>query len=54
MIAILGEKCKNYYILMGILYGISQGVYWIACHALRAELNKDKSSKKYLSFAKIL
>lgn len=54
VIAILGDKCRELYILLGILYGISQGVYWIACHALRTELNKDKSSKKYVSSSKVL
>lgn len=39
---------------MGILYGLSQGVYWIACHALRAELNKGKSSKTYVSLSTVL
>lgn len=45
IISILGEKCKEYYLALGILYGISQGVYWVVCHALRTEVMNGENTK---------
>ena len=49
-IGLLGEKCKVFYCLLGILYGISQGIYWLAAHTLRSELIPFEDTKKYIIF----
>lgn len=54
IIGILGERCKDFYILLGILYGISQGIYWIAGHALRSELIPFEDTKRYISINGII
>lgn len=53
-IGILGERCKEFYILLGILYGLSQGVYWLAAHALRSELIPFEDTKSYVTIQKII
>lgn len=53
-IGILGEKCKEFYILLGVLYGLSQGVYWLAAHSLRAELVPFEDTKGYITIQGII
>lgn len=54
IIGILGEKCKEFYILLGILFGLSQGVYWLAAHALRSELIPFEDTKSYITIQGII
>lgn len=54
VIGILGEKCKDFYILLGILYGVSQGIYWLAAHTLRSELIPFEDTKSYVSIQGII
>lgn len=54
VIGLLGEECKNQYILLGILFGISQGVYWLAGHALRSQLIPFQDTKNYISITGII
>ncbi len=54
VIGILGEKCKDFYVLLGILYGISQGVYWLGGHAFRSLLIPFEDTKNYISITSIL
>lgn len=53
-IGILGDKCKEFYILLGILFGLSQGVYWIAGHTLRSELIPFEDTKRYITIQGII
>lgn len=54
MIGLLGEKCKDYYVVLGILFGISQGVYWIAAHTLRSVMIPFEDTKNYISIQGII
>ena len=54
VIGLLGEQCKTFYYLLGILYGISQGIYWLAAHTLRSELIPFEDTKKYISTNEII
>lgn len=53
-IGILGEKCKEFYMLLGLLYGLSQGVYWLAAHTLRTELVPFEDTKGYITIQAII
>lgn len=54
VIGILGDKCKDFYILLGLLFGVSQGVYWLAAHALRVQLIPFEDTKGYISIQGII
>lgn len=54
VIGLLGEKCKTFYCLLGILFGISQGIYWLAAHALRTKLIPFEDTKGYISIQGII
>lgn len=46
---LFGEKAKDLYILLGIVYGFSQGVYWVAGHNIIHNFMKQSNSKKYIT-----
>lgn len=48
-LAILKDKIVDYYIYLGIFYGIVQGLYWVSAHSLINE----HVSKKYDSYISI-
>lgn len=54
IIGILGEKCKEFYIILGVLYGLSQGIYWLAAHALRCDLVPFEDTKRYITIQSII
>lgn len=54
VIGLLGENCKKFYYLLGILYGISQGIYWLAAHTLRGKLIPFEDTKNYISIQGII
>lgn len=54
MVAILGEKCKDYYIVLAILYGIQQGIYYVPCHVLKTAIGDKETTKNYISVSKII
>lgn len=54
VIGLLGEKCKAFYYLLGILFGVSQGIYWLAAHALRTKLIPFEDTKGYVSIQGII
>lgn len=54
VIGLLGERCKDFYIVLGILYGLSQGVYWIAAHALRSVMIPFEDTKSYISIQGVI
>lgn len=54
VIGILGEKCKDFYVLLGILFGISQGIYWLAAHTLRSQVIPFEDTKRYVSIQGII
>ena len=45
----------NYYILVGILHGLAQGLYWVVCNVYINEIAKqEKVSKKFISIKSIV
>lgn len=54
IIGLLGENCKKFYYLLGMLYGISQGIYWLAAHTLRSKLIPFEDTKNYISIQGII
>lgn len=54
VLGLLGENCKDFYVLLGILFGISQGTYWLAAHTLRAILIPFKETKNYYSIQNVI
>lgn len=53
VIALLKESIVNYYIYLGIFYGIVQGVLWSALHSLINEYNRSESND-FVSLKSIL
>ena len=55
MIALLKEKIVNHYIIVGILHGLAQGLYWVVCNVYINEIAKqEKISKKFISIKSIV
>lgn len=55
LIALLKEEIVNYYILVGILHGLAQGLYWVVCNVYINEIAKqEKVSKKFISIKSIV
>lgn len=52
-IALLKEKIITYYLILGLFYGIVQGIFWAALHPLINDYVK-KSNTNYISFKAIL
>lgn len=53
MLALLKENIVNYYIFLGIFYGVVQGLFWSAGHTLINE-HIGKNSDKFISIKSML
>lgn len=50
----IGEKAVDFYVLLAIVYGLSQGIYWVACHNIVNNLTNQNDCKKYVTNRNIL
>lgn len=53
LLLILGEGVKSHYLLLGVVYGISLGVYWSACHNIINSFATTSNCKKYITTREI-
>lgn len=44
ILAILKEKIINYYIILGAIFGICQGLFWVSMHPLSNECTQNKEN----------
>jgi len=49
----IGKNASQLYWLLGIVYGLSQGVYWVACHNMINSFTSTSNCKKYITSREI-
>ena len=54
LVIFLKEKIVDYYLYLGIFYGIVQGTYWSSGHTLITKATSGNSAKSYVSVNSIL
>lgn len=54
LIVILSEKIAEHFVLIGIIYAISEILYWGAHELIYIEVTTDNNRQKYMSIKKIL